>query len=61
MFQKIAPEDFRHTAGSLAASAGANVKAVQRTLGHTSAAMILAKYVELFDDDLERVPEAIAR
>jgi integrase len=33
--------DLRHTAASLAISAGANVKAVQRMLGHASAAMTL--------------------
>ncbi len=33
--------DLRHTAASLAVSAGANVKAVQRMLGHASAAMTL--------------------
>ncbi len=33
--------DLRHVAASLASSAGANVKAVQGMLGHTSAAMTL--------------------
>ena len=33
--------DLRHTAASLAISSGANVKAVQRMLGHASAAMTL--------------------
>ena len=33
------PHELRHTAASLAVSAGANVKAVQRMLGHASAAM----------------------
>ena len=32
------PHDLRHTAASLAVSAGANVKAVQKLLGHASAA-----------------------
>ena len=31
---------------------GANVKAVQRMLGHASAAMTLDVYSGLFDDDL---------
>jgi integrase len=34
-FPTITPHDLRHTAASLAISAGANVKAVQRMLGHT--------------------------
>ena len=37
----------------------ANVKAVQRQLGHTSAAMTLDVYADLFDDDLDAVGEAV--
>jgi hypothetical protein len=37
----LTPHDLRHTAASLAVSSGANVKAVQRLLGHASAAMTL--------------------
>jgi integrase len=47
--------DLRHTAASLAISAGANVKAVQKMLGHASAAMTLDVYADLFDDDLDEV------
>lgn len=47
--------DLRHTAASSAISAGANVKAVQRMLGHASAAMTLDVYADLFDDDLDQV------
>jgi integrase len=36
-------------------SAGANVKAVQRMLGHKSAVMTLDVYADLFDDDLDAV------
>ncbi len=46
------PHELRHTAASLAVSSGANVKAVQRMLGHASAAMTLDVYSGLFDDDL---------
>lgn len=51
--------DLRHTAASLAISAGANVKAVQRMLGHASAAMTLDTYADLFDDDLDAVSKAL--
>ena len=51
--------DLRHIAASLAVSAGANVKAVQRMLGHASAAMTLDVYADLFDDDLDAVAEAL--
>ncbi|MCI0156385.1 site-specific integrase [Leifsonia shinshuensis] len=53
--------DLRHTAASLAISAGANVKAVQRMLGHASAAMTLDVYADLFDDDLDAVGDALSR
>lgn len=45
--------DLRHTAASLMVRSGANVKAVQRQLGHASAAMTLDVYADLFDDDLD--------
>lgn len=51
--------DLRHTAASLMVSAGANVKAVQRQLGHKSAAMTLDVYADLFDDDLDAVAERL--
>ena len=57
----ITPHDLRHTAASLAISAGANVKAVQRMLGHESAALTLDVYAELFDDDLDTVASALDR
>ncbi|MGH3495764.1 MAG: tyrosine-type recombinase/integrase [Sciscionella sp.] len=53
--------DLRHTAASLAVSAGANVKAVQRMLGHASAAMTLDTYSDLFDDDLDAVADRLNR
>lgn len=61
IFPRITPHDLRHTAASLAISAGANVKAVQRMLGHASAAMTLDVYGELFDDDLDDVADALDR
>lgn len=51
--------ELRHTAVSLAVSAGANVKSVQRMLGHASAAMTLDVYSGLFDDDLDAVAERL--
>ena len=38
-FPRITAHALRHTAASLAITGGANVKAVQRMLGHASAAM----------------------
>jgi integrase len=52
---ELTPHELRHTAASLAIAAGANVKAVQRMLGHASAAMTLDIYANLFGDDLDVV------
>ena len=57
----MTPHDLRHTAASLAISAGANVKAVQKMLGHASAAMTLDVYADLFDDDLDAVGDALSQ
>lgn len=55
------PHNLRDTAASLAVSAGANVKAVQRMLGHGSAAMTLDVYASLFAGDLDDVAERLDR
>lgn len=49
--------DLRHTAASLMVQSGANVKTVQRQLGHKSAAMTLDVYADLFDEDLDDLSE----
>lgn len=41
----------------MAISSGANPKAVQRMLGHASAAMTLDTYADLFEDDLDAVSD----
>ena len=56
-FPELTPHDLRHTAASLAISSGANPKAVQRMLGHASAAMTLDTYADLFEDDLDAVSD----
>ena len=58
-FPRITLHDLRHTAASLAVSAGANVKAVQRMLGHASAAMTLDVYADLFDEDMDAVAASL--
>lgn len=55
----MTPRDLRYTAASLDVQAGAHVKAVQRMLGHASAAMTLDTYADLFDDDLDAVAAAL--
>lgn len=59
-FQGLTPHELRHTAASLAISAGASVKAVQAMLGHASATMTLDQYGHLFPDELSGVAEAVA-
>ena len=49
----------RHTAASLAIAAGADVKSVQRMLGHASAAMTLDIYAGLFDKQLDEVASRV--
>lgn len=58
-FPRITAHDLRHTAGSLSVSAGANVKVVQRMLGHASAAMTLGVYADPFDDDLNALADKL--
>ncbi|MCU1584535.1 MAG: site-specific integrase [Microbacteriaceae bacterium] len=49
----------RHNCASLAESAGANVKVLQRMLGHSSAKETLDTYSDLFDADLNSVARAL--
>ncbi|SIS22180.1 site-specific integrase [Williamsia sterculiae] len=56
---RVTIHDLRHTSASLAVSAGVNIKALQRMLGHASAAMTLDVYSDLFDDDLDAVGIAL--
>jgi integrase len=59
VFPTITPHDLRHTAASLAVSSGANIKAVQRMLGHAKASMKLDVYADLFDEDLDVVADRL--
>jgi integrase len=49
------PHELRHTAASLAIASGADVKVVQRMLGHASATLTLNTYGHLFDTALDDV------
>lgn len=49
--------ELRHTAVSWAIQAGANVKAVQRMVGHASASITLDVYGHLWDDELDLVAQ----
>ena len=56
----LSPKALRHTAASMAIKAGADVKVVQRMLGHAEASMTLNTYADLWPDRLDEVVEAIS-
>lgn len=56
---RITPHELRHVAAGLLVSAGANVKVVQKQLGHASAVMTLDTYASLFDGDLDEVADVL--
>ncbi|MBJ7479628.1 tyrosine-type recombinase/integrase [Rhodococcus sp. (in: high G+C Gram-positive bacteria)] len=49
----LVPHELRHTAASLAIQSGANIKVVQKMLGHKTATLTLDRYGHLFDDELD--------
>lgn len=53
--------DLRHTCASLLIHEGANVKAVQTQLGHSSATVTLDTYGHLMPDELDRLADALDR
>nr|WP_256251236.1 site-specific integrase [Mycobacterium malmoense] len=57
--QPISPHDLRHSCASLAVSAGVNVLALARMLGHRDPSVTLRVYSDLFDSDLDAVAEAL--
>jgi integrase len=57
--QTITPHDLRHTCASLAVSAGVNVLALARMLGHKDASVTLRVYADLFDPDLDVVAASL--
>jgi integrase len=60
-FPRVSAHALRHTAASLAIHAGANPSVVQRMLGHSSAAMTLDTYADLFESDLDAVAENVGK
>jgi integrase len=57
--QAVTPHDLRHTCASLAVSAGVNVLALARMLGHKDPSVTLRVYADLFDTDLDAVASAL--
>lgn len=53
--ERISPHGLRHVAAGLLANAGASILVVSLQLGHSSPAITLKHYVELFEDRLGEV------
>lgn len=53
--------DLRHTAASLLIQAGADVKVLQRQLGHKSATLTLDLYGHMMDDSMDGLSDAMDR
>ncbi|GAB3239975.1 tyrosine-type recombinase/integrase [Mycolicibacterium hippocampi] len=58
-FPSISPHALRHTAASLLIKTGANIKVVQRQLGHATASMTLDRYGHLYSDDLQNAARVL--
>ncbi|MGV0868745.1 tyrosine-type recombinase/integrase [Corynebacterium kalidii] len=58
-FQRVTPHGLRHVAAGLLVGANADVKVVQRQLGHESASMTLDRYSDLWDGNLDEVSDAL--
>lgn len=56
----LSPKSLRHSAASIAIEAGADVKVVQRMLGHADAAMTLNTYADLWPDRLDEVTNTMS-
>jgi len=53
--------DLRHTYASLARRAGADLRLLQKTLGHASITVTAHIYADLYDDELDDVASALDR
>jgi integrase len=57
----VTPHDLRRTFGSLARSAGADLRWIQRAMGHESISTTARIYAHLYDDELDIVAAALDR
>ena len=55
----VTPHDLRRTFGSLARSAGADLRWIQKAMGHESITTTARIYAHLYDDELDRVAAAL--
>jgi len=57
----ITPHDLRRTFGSLARAAGADLRWIQKAMGHESITTTARIYAHLYDDELDLVADALDR
>jgi integrase len=55
----LSPHELRHSAASMAITAGASIKVVQKMLGHKSATLTLDRYGHLYQDELQNVADRL--
>ncbi|MCH9700078.1 MAG: tyrosine-type recombinase/integrase, partial [Actinomycetia bacterium] len=53
--------DLRHTYASLARAAGADLKWLQKTMGHSSITVTANIYADLYDNELDEVANVLDR
>jgi integrase len=56
---KMRVHDLRHTYASLARRAGADLRLLQKTMGHASITVTAHVYADLYDDELDVVASAL--
>jgi len=55
----LTPHDLRRTFGSLTRLAGADLKYIQKAMGHSSTTVTAEIYAHLFDSELDQVSDAL--
>lgn len=58
---EVTPHDLRRTFGSLARAAGADLRWIQKAMGHESITTTARIYAHLYDDELDSVAAALDR
>jgi integrase len=54
----LTPHELRHTCATMAIAAGANIKVLQKLMGHKTATLTWDRYGHLYPDDLDAIADA---
>ncbi len=57
--EKMRVHDLRHTYASLSRRAGADLRLLQKAMGHASITVTAHTYADLFDDELDNIATAL--